>query len=45
MPGKVYDVIVVGLGAMGSAAVYHLAADGKRVDPEYRVLRRRERTR
>ena len=26
-----YDVIVVGLGAMGSAAVYHLAARGRRV--------------
>ena|ERR1041384_2928481 len=26
-----YDVIVVGLGAMGSAATYHLAKDGKRV--------------
>ena len=26
-----YDVIVVGLGAMGSAAVYHLARRGKRV--------------
>src|SRR5690349_13977847 len=26
-----YDVIVVGLGAMGSAAVYHLALRGKRV--------------
>jgi sarcosine oxidase len=26
-----YDVIVVGLGAMGSAAAYHLAASGQRV--------------
>lgn len=26
-----YDVIVLGLGAMGSAAVYHLAARGQRV--------------
>lgn len=26
-----YDVIVVGLGAMGSAAVWHLAASGRRV--------------
>lgn len=26
-----YDVIVLGLGAMGSAAAYHLAARGKRV--------------
>lgn len=26
-----YDVIVAGLGAMGSAAAYHLAASGKRV--------------
>jgi sarcosine oxidase len=26
-----YDVIVVGLGAMGSAALYHLAARGRRV--------------
>jgi sarcosine oxidase len=26
-----FDVIVVGLGAMGSAALYHLAAGGKRV--------------
>jgi sarcosine oxidase len=26
-----YDVIVVGLGGMGSAALYHLAARGKRV--------------
>src|SRR5436309_15798060 len=26
-----YDVIVVGLGAMGSAAAYHLALNGKRV--------------
>src|SRR5688572_26286969 len=30
MPEK-YDVIVVGLGAMGSAAVYHLASAGLRV--------------
>jgi monomeric sarcosine oxidase len=28
---KVYDVIVLGLGVMGSAAAYHLAKDGKRV--------------
>lgn len=28
---KTYDVIVIGLGGMGSAAVYHLAARGKRV--------------
>lgn len=26
-----YDVIVIGLGGMGSAAAYHLAADGHRV--------------
>jgi sarcosine oxidase len=26
-----YEVIVIGLGAMGSAAVYHLAENGKRV--------------
>src|SRR6516162_5254967 len=26
-----YDVIIAGLGAMGSAAAYHLAADGSRV--------------
>ena len=26
-----YDAIVVGAGAMGSAAAYHLAADGLRV--------------
>src|SRR5438128_11592510 len=26
-----YDVIVAGLGAMGSAAAYHLALSGKRV--------------
>src|SRR5258708_16212480 len=26
-----YDVIVLGLGVMGSAAAYHLAKDGKRV--------------
>ena len=26
-----YDVIVLGLGAMGSAAAYHLAARGARV--------------
>src|ERR1043166_1077201 len=26
-----FDFIVAGLGAMGSAAVYHLAADGSRV--------------
>src|SRR5258708_36483162 len=28
---KEYDVIVAGLGAMGSAAAYHLAAGGQRV--------------
>ena len=26
-----YDVVVVGLGGMGSAAAYHLAARGQRV--------------
>src|SRR6516225_6856374 len=26
-----YDVIVLGMGVMGSAAAYHLARDGKRV--------------
>src|SRR5882762_2731250 len=26
-----YDVIIAGLGAMGSAAAYHLAANGRRV--------------
>src|SRR5215813_404555 len=26
-----YDVVIVGLGAMGSAAAYHLAARGQRV--------------
>src|SRR6266481_3501682 len=26
-----YDVIIAGLGAMGSAAAYHLAASGRRV--------------
>src|SRR5215831_20585545 len=26
-----YDVIVLGLGVMGSAAAYHLARDGRRV--------------
>src|SRR5262249_32834366 len=31
MPAPVYDVIVVGLGAMGSAACYHLAKAGQRV--------------
>jgi sarcosine oxidase len=31
MPSPRYDVIVVGLGAMGSAAAYHLASRGKRV--------------
>src|SRR5215467_6936437 len=30
-PGSHYDVIVVGAGAMGSAAVMHLAARGPRV--------------
>jgi sarcosine oxidase len=30
-PGQPYDVIVVGLGAMGSASVYQLAARGARV--------------
>lgn len=29
--GRAYDVIVVGVGGMGSAAVYHLARRGKRV--------------
>src|SRR6266567_2716040 len=29
--GAHYDVIVVGVGGMGSAAVYHLASRGKRV--------------
>ena len=28
---RAYDVIVVGLGAMGSAAAYHLASRGARV--------------
>src|SRR5258708_26473951 len=28
---KGYDVIVAGLGAMGSAAIYHLAGRGRRV--------------
>src|ERR1700761_7722436 len=27
----VFDVAIIGLGAMGSAALYHLAARGKRV--------------
>jgi sarcosine oxidase len=31
MAPETYDVIVAGLGAMGSAAAYHLAARGKRV--------------
>jgi len=31
MPSSRYDVIVVGLGAMGSATLYHLARRGKRV--------------
>jgi sarcosine oxidase len=31
MSHNAYDVIVLGLGAMGSAAVYHLAARGARV--------------
>ena len=30
-PRRDYDVIVVGLGAMGSAAAYHLARRGQRV--------------
>ena len=29
--GRVYDVIIVGLGGMGSAAAYHLARRGQRV--------------
>ena len=29
--GEIYDVIVIGLGGVGSAAAYHLAARGKRV--------------
>ncbi|MBV8861137.1 MAG: FAD-dependent oxidoreductase, partial [Mycobacterium sp.] len=28
---KGYDIIVLGLGGMGSAAAYHLAARGRRV--------------
>ena len=28
---KAFDVVVVGLGAMGSAAVWHLARRGQRV--------------
>jgi sarcosine oxidase len=31
MSDKAYDVIIVGLGGMGSAAAYHLAARGQRV--------------
>ncbi|HET7231700.1 MAG TPA: N-methyl-L-tryptophan oxidase [Longimicrobium sp.] len=31
MPERNFDVIVAGLGAMGSATAYHLAARGKRV--------------
>ena len=31
MSDNAYDVIVVGLGGMGSAAAYHLAARGQRV--------------
>ena len=31
MAGRTYDVIVLGLGAMGSAALYHLAKRGVRV--------------
>ncbi len=31
MNGKSFDVIVLGLGAMGSSAAYHLAARGERV--------------
>jgi sarcosine oxidase len=31
MPGQSHDVIVLGLGAMGSAAAYHLARRGARV--------------
>jgi len=30
-PSEAYDVIVMGLGAMGSAAAYHLASRGARV--------------
>ena len=30
-PGRIYDAVVVGLGAMGSAAAYHLARRGRRV--------------
>jgi sarcosine oxidase len=31
MPNNSYDVIVIGLGAMGSAAAYHLTRSGRRV--------------
>lgn len=31
MPERSFDVIIAGLGAMGSASAYHLAARGKRV--------------
>jgi sarcosine oxidase len=31
MSGNTYDVIIIGLGAMGSAAAYHLAKNGSRV--------------
>lgn len=31
MPNRHYDVIIAGLGGMGSATAYHLAARGKRV--------------
>ena len=31
MPSGAYDVIVIGLGGMGSAAAYHLASRGRRV--------------
>ena len=31
MDRTTYDVAIVGLGAMGSAAAYHLAKRGKRV--------------
>src|SRR5437870_4845848 len=31
MPAPHYDVIVVGVGGMGSAALYHLARRGRRV--------------
>src|SRR5689334_23446697 len=31
MMNETYDAIIVGLGAMGSAAAYHLAKNGRRV--------------